>query len=109
MVPNLALDPRTGTLHLAYYDSEGGPGRFVHASCGPGVTKCRVHGAINSVPFVELTTSRDPKKSVGDRATLLVDDRRRLLYAVCAADVPAVWTMLFSQRVKLRNRMPRNR
>jgi hypothetical protein len=29
--------------------------------------------------------------------------------AVWAADVPAVWTMLFSQRLKLRNRMPRNR
>src|SRR5689334_142055 len=29
--------------------------------------------------------------------------------AVCAADVPAVWTILFSQRLKLRNKRPSER
>lgn len=104
MVPNLALDERTGRLHLAYYDSEGAPGRFVHASCGPGVTRCTVHGAINSVPFATLSTTRDPKKSVGERATLVVDEQRRLLHAVWAqrvddAGTPA--TRIFHAQARL--------
>src|SRR5262249_55690447 len=40
MVPNLALDPTTGTLHVAWYDSAGAPGRFAHAACAIGAAKC---------------------------------------------------------------------
>jgi photosystem II stability/assembly factor-like uncharacterized protein len=87
MVPNLAVDPATGTLHVAYYDSEGAVGRFVHASCGPGVTKCKVLGAINSRPFAALSLARQTSKWVGDYEALVVDDKRRLLHAVWAQTV----------------------
>ncbi|HEY5949480.1 MAG TPA: sialidase family protein, partial [Kofleriaceae bacterium] len=87
MVPNLALDAATGTLHVAYYDSEGAPGRFVHATCGPGATKCKLVGSINSTPFATLSLARHTSKSVGDYASLVVDDKRRLLHAVWAQPV----------------------
>jgi hypothetical protein len=82
MVPNLALDPRTGTLHVAWYDTRGEHGRFAHAACTPGVVKCTQRGRINDVPFAALTTVRNTATWIGDYETLLVDDKRRLLHAV---------------------------
>lgn len=82
MVPNLAIDPSTGTLHVAYYDSEGAPGRFVHATCGPGLAKCTIHGAINSLPFAALSTAQHTSRWVGERQALLVDARRRVVHAI---------------------------
>lgn len=76
MVPNLALDDKTGTVHLAYY--EGNPGNFVHAQC---TTKCKLTGAINAQPFV-LSAARSAPKFVGDRAALLVDSKRRKIHAL---------------------------
>jgi BNR repeat-like domain len=105
MVPSLAVDAFTGTLHVAYYDSEGAVGRFAHASCGPGVTKCKLHGAINSVPFATLSTAREPRKSIGDVATLVVDDRRRVLHAVWAQrvdDAGNLVTRFFHAQAKLK-------
>jgi hypothetical protein len=87
MVPNLALDPTTGTLHVAYYDSQGAPGRFVHATCGAGLAKCTVAGAINSQPFAALSTVRHGAKWVGEYETLLVDDKRRTLHAAWSQPV----------------------
>jgi hypothetical protein len=81
MVPNLAVDIRTGTLHLAYYDNEGAP-RFAHATCTPGAAKCTVKGAINSLPFAALSTERHASKWIGEYESLLVDDRRHVLHAV---------------------------
>jgi hypothetical protein len=81
MVPNLAVDSRTGTLHLAYYDSEGAP-RFAHATCTPGATKCTDKGAINSLPFAALSTERHASKWIGEYESLLVDDKRHVLHAV---------------------------
>jgi hypothetical protein len=82
MVPQLALDPTRGTLHLAWYDNRGG-GRFAHATCTPGAQKCTQLGAINDAPFV-LSAERLTPASIGERATLLVDDKRRTLHAVWA-------------------------
>lgn len=82
MVPSLAVDPSTGAVHLAYYDTEGGPGRFVHVRCASGGAKCKILGAINTVPFATLTTARGNRTSIGDRASLLVDGKRRVLHAV---------------------------
>jgi hypothetical protein len=87
MIPNLAVDAATGTLHVAYYDSEGAPGRFVHASCAPGATKCKVHGAISNVPFTALSLGRHSSKWVGDFAGLAFDDKRRALHAVWAQTI----------------------
>lgn len=86
MVPNLALDPTTGTLHVAWYDSTG-TGRFAHATCAIGAARCTVGGAINSLPFAALSTERHGSKWVGEYETLLVDDKRRVLHAIWAQPV----------------------
>jgi hypothetical protein len=82
MVPNLALDPATGTLHVAWYDSEGAVGRFAHATCTPGLAACTRRGAINSVPFAALSMERHGAKWIGEYESLIVDDKRRVLHAV---------------------------
>jgi hypothetical protein len=87
MVPNLAIDATTGAVHLAYYDTERAPGRFVHARCASGGAKCKVLGAINTVPFAALTTGRLDQTWIGDHASLLVDSKRRTLHAVWAQPV----------------------
>jgi photosystem II stability/assembly factor-like uncharacterized protein len=87
MIPNLAIDAATGTLHVAYYDSAGARGRFAHASCGPGVTKCKLHGAINSTRFAGLSLTRHTPTWLGDFESLVVDDKRRQLHAVWAQSV----------------------
>ena len=48
--------------------------------------------AINSVPFATLSMTRDVARSVGDVATLLVDDRRRVLHALWAQPVDEAGT-----------------
>jgi len=105
MVPTLALDAATGTLHVAYYDSEGAPGRFVHATCGPGALKCKVLGAINSVPLPLLSLARGTTKSVGDYESLIVDDKRKMLHAVWAQNVDEAGksvTRIFHAAAKLK-------
>ena len=82
MVPNLALDPTTGMLHLAWYDSRGERPRFAHATCTPGLAKCTQVGRINDVPFATLSTVRNNATWIGDYETLIVDDKRRTLHAV---------------------------
>jgi hypothetical protein len=84
MVPSLAIDPATGAVHLAYYDSVAAPGRFVHLSCASGGARCKVHGAINTAPFASLSTGRFARTSIGEYASLLVDGKRRTLHAVWA-------------------------
>ncbi len=81
MVPNLALDARSGMLHVAYYDSEGAP-RFAHAVCTVGAAKCTVKGAINAQPFAALSTERHGAKWLGEYESLVIDDKRRVLHAV---------------------------
>jgi hypothetical protein len=97
MVPNLALDPRTGTLHVAWYDTRGDHGRFAHAACTPGLAKCTQLGRINDVPFAALTTVRNNATWIGDYETLLVDDKRRLLHAV--------WTQPVAEAGKIVSRV----
>ena len=76
MAPALALDPTTGTLHVAYYDSVG----FAHATCAPG--SCKVAGTLAAFP---VSTARSGPRALGDHAALVVDDRRRRLHAVWAS------------------------
>ena len=82
LIPNLALDPTTGALHVAWYDNRGGTGRFAHATCAAGLTRCTQLGAINDVPFAALTTERHAPRWVGEHAALVIDDKRRTLHAV---------------------------
>lgn len=103
MVPNLAIDPRTGTLHLAYYDTDGAP-RFTHATCTPGAIRCTVKGAINSLPFATLSTERHGSKWVGEYESLLVDDKRRRLHAIWSQPIDdngKVVSRIFHAQAKL--------
>src|SRR5258708_20134237 len=77
MVPNLAVDPTTGTLHVAYYDTAGAPGRFVHATCASGAATCTAWGALAT--FDALSTMPG---ALGDHASLVVDDKLRTLHAL---------------------------
>jgi hypothetical protein len=80
MVPALAVDERTGTLHVAWYDSRGG--RVGHATCKAGLAACTQVGRINDVPFGALSTVRETPSSIGEQIALIVDDKRRTLHAV---------------------------
>ncbi len=105
MVPNLAVDPRTGTLHVAWYDNRG-PGRFAHATCTPGAARCTQQGAINDRPFAVLSTERDAPRAVGEYAALVVDDQRRTLHAVWAQPIDEggkVVSRIFHAAAKLPN------
>lgn len=84
MVPSVALDDKTGTLHVAYYDNEGGAGRFVHASCTPGrrTPRCVQHGAINSAAFASFSTVRQGAAWLGEYESLVLDPKHRALHAV---------------------------
>ena len=94
MVPNLALDPTTGTLHVAWYDSRGPHGRFAHATCRPGARACTQVGAINDVPFATLSTVRHAAPWVGEAQALVIDDRRRTLHAVWAQPIDEQGTIV---------------
>jgi hypothetical protein len=105
LVPNLALDPVTGTLHVAYYDNTGVTGRFVHATCTIGAAKCTPAGAINTLPFATLSLGRGGANSVGDRESLFVDAKRRTLHALWAQPVvenDTTVTRVFHASAKLR-------
>jgi hypothetical protein len=81
MDPQLVVDPVTGTLHVAWYDSLGG-GRFAHATCPPGAASCTQWGAINEQPFAALTAEHGTARSLGESASLVIDAKRRVLHAV---------------------------
>jgi hypothetical protein len=105
MVPQLALDPTTGTLHVAYYDSVGAPGRFVHATCTIGLGRCMPWGAINSEPFAALSTERHGTKWIGEYETLAIDAKRRVLHAFWSQPVTEgdhVVSRIFHASAKLR-------
>ncbi|MDB4958323.1 MAG: hypothetical protein JWO36_5892 [Myxococcales bacterium] len=104
MVPNLAVDQLTGTLHVAWYDSDGG-GRFAHATCPPGAATCTAWGAINSVPFAALSTVRHSSKWIGEYESLLIDSKRRVLHAVWTQPVTEgdkIIARIFHATAKLR-------
>lgn len=81
--PALALDPTTGTLHVAWFDSRGP--RFAHATCT--LAGCRARGRIDSVPFAAMSLLPGSPRAIDDHAVLVIDDRRRTLHAVWAQPV----------------------
>jgi hypothetical protein len=104
MVPNVALDPTTGDLHVAWYDSRGG-GRFARAVCATGGATCKQTGRINDAPFAALSTERHGPRWIGEYQSLLVDDKRRLLHAVWSQPVEengVVAARIFHAAAKLR-------
>ena len=101
MVPNLALDPTTGALHVAWYDSRGP--RFAHAWCTPGAARCAQLGRINDRPFATLATGRYDASWIGEYQTLIVDDARRTLRAVWTQPIDdgGIASRIFHARARL--------
>lgn len=85
MEPAIAVDPATGILHVALYDTTASPARFAHLACSGGT--CGDRGAISRAPFASLDTGRKDARWVGERQALLVDDTNRQLHAVWAQPV----------------------
>jgi len=81
MVPNLALDPTTGTLHLTYLENRGGHGHLAYASCAGGGGPCTPAVRV-SADMASYELVRHSSKWLGEYASLLVDAKRRLLHAV---------------------------
>ncbi|MEJ7599306.1 MAG: sialidase family protein [Kofleriaceae bacterium] len=105
MVPNLALDPTTGSLHVAWYDHRGERPRFAHAICTPGAAKCAQQGRIDDQPFAALSTVRHAAKWIGEYQTLAIDDKRRTLHAVWTQTVDEagqIVARVFHAKAKLR-------
>ncbi|MBA3465730.1 MAG: exo-alpha-sialidase [Deltaproteobacteria bacterium] len=96
MVPTLALDATTGTLHVAWYDNRDG-GRFARATCTPGAVKCTQQGAINDQPFAAFTAEHGTARSLGEAAALVIDAKRRVLHAV--------WAQPFDEQGKIVTRI----
>ncbi len=82
MTPDAALDAK-GRLHVTWYDGRGS-GRYARATCKVGAASCAPQGRISDTPFIGFTAMRDSDRSVGTRATLLVDAARKALHAVWA-------------------------
>jgi hypothetical protein len=78
--PAIALDPTTGGLWIAWYDSRGN--RFASAICTDGLRLCRQRGRLNDTPFAALSLARHGAAAVGESPVLLVDNLRRTLHAV---------------------------
>jgi hypothetical protein len=80
MEPAIAVDPASGILHVALYDTTASPARFAHLACAAG--SCSDRGSISRTPFASFDTGRKDTRSVGDRQALVVDDKKRELHAV---------------------------
>jgi len=78
-VPSLAIDPKTGTLHATFYDSNAIPGRYAHATCTlTSAVACSMKGAI-SPRFAAFGLDRGGPRSLGEHAALVID--RGVLHA----------------------------
>lgn len=81
MVPNLALDPTTGTVHLTFFENRGGGGHLAYTSCKPGGRSCApVVRASPDMAAYELV--RHSSKWLGEYEALLFDPQRNILHAV---------------------------
>lgn len=85
LAPQLALDPATGALHLAWYDSRGP--RYAHGACFEGLRACRQLGRLDAEPWPGLSLAPGRPLSPSESTALLVDGRRRLLHAVWSQPV----------------------
>jgi hypothetical protein len=81
MVPNLALDPTDGTLHLTFLENRGGRGHLAYATCKPAGGPCAA--AVRASPdMAAYELARHSSKWLGEYGALVVDPKRRLLHAV---------------------------
>lgn len=82
MVPNLALDPLTGDVHLVWLENRSGKGGLAYAVCASGGTSCGPNEAVNGAPFASYGMKRHDREWLGEYNALLLDPERRELHAV---------------------------
>lgn len=97
LAPQLALDPTTGALHLAWYDSRGP--RYAHGVCTEGLRWCRQTGRLDDGAFTGLSLSRHGT-AASESTSLIVDNQRRLLHAVWSQPAGAE-SRIFHAKAKL--------
>jgi hypothetical protein len=87
MVPNLALDPRDGTLHATFFENRGGGGHLAYVRCKPEGGACdRTVRVSSDMAAYELV--RHSTKWLGEYEALVVDLKRHRLHAVWTQTVP---------------------
>jgi hypothetical protein len=81
MVPNLALDPSDGTLHVTFYENRGGPGHLAYASCKPAAGACGA--TVRASPdLAAYELVRHSTKWLGEYESIVVDPKRKMLHSV---------------------------
>ena len=81
MVPNLAIDPAGGTLHLTYFENRGGKGHLAYTTCKPAGGPCAP--AVRASPdMAAYELVRHSSKWLGEYGSLVVDPKRKLLHSV---------------------------
>ena len=81
MVPNLAIDPASGTLHLTYFENRGGAGHVAYTTCKPGGASCAPSVRV-SPDMAAYELVRHSSKWLGEYEALVLDPKRKLLHAV---------------------------
>ncbi|HLL55593.1 MAG TPA: sialidase family protein [Myxococcaceae bacterium] len=87
MVPNVALDPETGDVHVIWLENRGGPGGVAYTRCASGGGACDPNEAVNDKPFASYGLKRHDPEWLGEYNTLLFDPARRELHAVWSQTV----------------------
>jgi hypothetical protein len=81
MVPNLALDPTDGTLHVTFLENRGGRGHLAYAVCKPAGGPCAP--AVRAGPdMAAYELARHSSKWLGEYGVLVVDPKRKVLHSV---------------------------
>ncbi len=80
MVPNLALDPKSGEPLLTWYENRGDAGHVAFTTCAVGGASCKPAVAI-SAPMAAYELVRHSSKWLGEYEALLVDPKTRTLHA----------------------------
>jgi hypothetical protein len=82
MIPAMALDPKTGALHLMWTENRGGAGRIAYARCDSGGALCSANESVSDAPFASYGFVRHAPTWLGEYNSLLIDDQRRTIHAV---------------------------
>jgi hypothetical protein len=80
ILPAMAVEPRSGRVHLAWTENRGGVGRVVYAACETGGARCSPNEAVSDVPFATYSLGRKTPRSFGDHGALVLDPRRRAVH-----------------------------
>jgi hypothetical protein len=87
MTPSIALDPRTGDVHVTWTENRSGRGGVAYARCASGGATCSASEAVNDQPFAAFSLARFTPRWLGEYNALLFDAKRRRLHAVFTATV----------------------